>query len=189
MTATAILDLPDARQRVARVSVEDFHRMTDLGVYGKRAELIRGIVFEKPAVAPLHQRISKRLYDRLLTLELPDCTVRHESPLTLSDSEPIPDIAVASGPDSDFDNRHPSTAELVIEVAVSSEALDRENAALYAAGVKEYWIVLAARRRWKSIAAPKAASIASGGSMRTMKPSSARRFQPSAFRSQISSSS
>ncbi len=148
MSATAILDLPDARQRVARVSVEDFHRMTELGVYGKRAELLRGIVFEKPAVSPLHQKISKRLYDRLLTLDLPDCSIRHESPLTLSDSEPISDVAVASGRDSDFDERHPSTAELVIEVAVLSEALDRENAPLYAeAGVKEYWIVLAARRQ------------------------------------------
>ena len=33
---------------------------------------------------------------------------------------------------------------MVIEVAVSSPALDRENASLYAeAGVKEYWILLA----------------------------------------------
>ena len=43
---------------------------------------------------------------------------------------------------------HPTTAELVIEVAVSSPTLDRENATLYAeAGVKEYWIVLGPERR------------------------------------------
>ena len=40
--------------------------------------------------------------------------------------------------------QNPTTAELVIEVAVSSVSLDRENASLYAeAGIKEYWIVLA----------------------------------------------
>ena len=39
-------------------------------------------------------------------------------------------------------------AELVIEVAVSSPTLDRENASLYAGGgVKEYWIVLGPERR------------------------------------------
>ena len=37
----------------------------------------------------------------------------------------------------------PPPAELIVEVAVSSVALDRENASLYAeAGVQEYWIVL-----------------------------------------------
>ena len=35
----------------------------------------------------------------------------------------------------------------MVEVAISSVALDRENASLYAeAGVKEYWIVLGADR-------------------------------------------
>ena len=46
---------------------------------------------------------------------------------------------------ADFGTRHPSTAELVVEVAVSSIAPDRENASIYAeAGVPEYWIILAA---------------------------------------------
>jgi hypothetical protein len=36
----------------------------------------------------------------------------------------------------------------VEKIAVSNEALDRENAALYPeAGVKEYWIVLGARQQ------------------------------------------
>ena len=43
---------------------------------------------------------------------------------------------------------HPSTAELVIEVAVASPDLDRENASLYAeADVKEYWIILGSQRQ------------------------------------------
>lgn len=42
----------------------------------------------------------------------------------------------------------PDTAELAVEVAVSSPALDRENASLYAeAGVKEYWIVLGGEKK------------------------------------------
>jgi Uma2 family endonuclease len=51
---------------------------------------------------------------------------------------------IVRGEESDFDRKHPTTAELVIEIAVSSAALDRENASLYAeASVAEYWIVLA----------------------------------------------
>ena len=49
---SAILELPEARPLVAHLSVENFHRSGELGIYGKRAELIRGIVFEKPPVTP-----------------------------------------------------------------------------------------------------------------------------------------
>ena len=55
---------------------------------------------------------------------------------------------IVRGEESDYDEVHPTTAELVVEVAVSSAALDRVNASLYAeAGVPEYWIVLGEERR------------------------------------------
>lgn len=58
---------------------------------------------------------------------------------------PEPDISMVRGTLADFATRHPATAELVVEVAVSSVAPDRENASIYAeAGIAEYWIVLAA---------------------------------------------
>jgi Uma2 family endonuclease len=64
----------------------------------------------------------------------------------LADSEP--DTSITRGERWDYSRGHPVSAELVVEVAVSSPALDRENAALYAeAGVKEYWIVLGTERR------------------------------------------
>jgi Uma2 family endonuclease len=61
----------------------------------------------------------------------------------LSDSEPEPDVAVVSGDRDDYRDTHPTTALLVIEVAVTSADLDREKANLYAAaGIEEYLIVL-----------------------------------------------
>ena len=55
---------------------------------------------------------------------------------------------IVRGGVNDFDAAHPTSAELVVEVAVSSAALDRENASLYAENnVTEYWIVLGEERQ------------------------------------------
>ncbi len=145
---SAILEIPEVRQRVSPLSVEEYHRLGEFNEQGRRTELIRGVVIAKMSKSPLHRTISSRLY-RLLLSRLPEgFSVCKEEPLTLLDSEPEPDIAVTLGSDRDFSVSHPTTAELVVEVAVSSPALDRENASLYAeAGVKEYWIVLGHERR------------------------------------------
>lgn len=144
----AILDIPEVRQRLSRLSVEEYHRLDEFNENGRRTELIRGLVFEKMSKSPLHCTLAKRLYDKLASLLSAGFVVRQEAPLTLADSEPEPDVSVVSGRENDFATVHPSSAELVIEVAVSSATLDRENASLYAeAGVKEYWIVLGTERR------------------------------------------
>ena len=98
--------------------------------------------------SPLHGLIAALLYDRLAAQVPKGLSVWKEEPLTLADSEPEPDISITRGERRNRAQGHPSTAELVVEVAVSSPALDRENAALYAeAGIKEYWIVLGSERR------------------------------------------
>ena len=145
---SAILELPEVRRRVSPLSVEEYHQLGEYNGHGKRTELIRGIIIEKMSKSPRHSTIVSLLY-RLLLARLPaGFTVRQEQPLTFVDSEPEPDISVVRGRESDFADAHPTTAELVIEVAVSSPALDREIASLYAeAGVKEYWIVLGRERQ------------------------------------------
>ena len=144
----AILEIPEVRERVSALSVEEYHRLDEFNEKGRRTELIRGIVIEKMSKSPLHSFIAKRLYDRITAALPKGWVVRREDPITLSDSEPEPDIAVVRGAEADFFKAHPTTAALVVEVAVSSPSLDRENASLYAeAGVTEYWIVLAQERR------------------------------------------
>jgi Uma2 family endonuclease len=144
----AILEIPEVRQRLSPLSVEEYHRLDEFNENGRRTELIRGFVIEKMSKSPLHRTIASLLYRLLLSQLPPGYSIWKAEPLTLADSEPEPDIAVTRGQERDFATAHPSTAELVVEVAVSSPALDRENAALYAeAGVKEYWIVLGAERR------------------------------------------
>jgi Uma2 family endonuclease len=98
---------------------------------------------EKMPKSPLHRTVSAILYESLLAQLPRGYTVWKEEPLTLADSEPEPEISATRGDKRDFALVHPGTAELAVEVAVSSAALDRENASLYAeAAIKEYWIVL-----------------------------------------------
>src|SRR5438874_9879052 len=145
---TAILEIPEVRQRISRLSVEEYHRLDEFNENHRRTELIHGFVIEKMSKSPLHRIVVSRLYRLFLDRLPPGFSVWKEEPLTFIDSEPEPDISVVRGAEADFIARHPTTAELVVEVAVSSAAFDRENASLYAeAGVKEYWIVLALDRK------------------------------------------
>ncbi|OGK80283.1 MAG: hypothetical protein A2X52_06040 [Candidatus Rokubacteria bacterium GWC2_70_16] len=70
--------------------------------------------------------------------------VRTQLPVTLDDdSEPEPDVAVVAGSPRGQYGTHPSRAALIVEVAESSLASDREiKGSLYArAGIADYWIV------------------------------------------------
>ena len=143
-----MLEIPEVRARISPVSVAQYHAFPEFNENGRRTELIRGVVIEKMSKSPLHSSIARRLF-KLLQHGLPaHCTLLREDPLALADSEPEPDLAIVRGDEGDFAHRHPSTAALVIEIAVNSAAEDRALAALYAeAGVEEYWIVLPVERR------------------------------------------
>jgi len=145
---SSVLDSPQARERVVPLSVQVYHDLGERGMIAERSELLRGVIFEKMPKSPLHVRLV-RFLEVLLQKQLPaDFLLQKEDPLTLTDSEPEPDLAVIRGRESDFPTSHPTTAELVIEVSISTEDTDRAKAEIYAeAGVKEYWIVLPDRQR------------------------------------------
>jgi Uma2 family endonuclease len=139
----ALLEIPAIRKRAARLSVQDYHRLPELPV-----ELLRGTIIEKMSKSPLHAAVSDELRRLLSTQLRTGHFLRSEGPLTLADSEPEPDISIVKGESADFRHAHPATAELVIEVAVSSLEIDRVKALIYAeAGVKEYWIVCPQEKR------------------------------------------
>lgn len=160
---SSILELPEARSRAVRWSVEDYERfgemLADHGVLPKRAELIRGIIIEKMPKSQLHVDLSKRVYDTLLRALPLDYTVYQEGPLRLVDSEPEPDVSVVLGTEAERWGKRPLSALLVVEVAVSSVAMDREYASMYAeAVIPEYWIVLAESKKVEVRRAPQGGS-------------------------------
>jgi Uma2 family endonuclease len=144
---TALLDLPEVRDRIHRVSVSEYHRLGELGLISEKVELLRGIIVDKMSKSPLREYISQKLLMLLLRLIPNGFEVRPERPLTTIDSEPEPDISVVQGKPEDWLHGHPSTASLVIEVSMSSLLLDRSKATIYAeAKVPEYWLIRAEER-------------------------------------------
>jgi len=108
---------------------------------GQRVELLDGIITEMSPQSPEHAAIIQRL-SAYLAGAAAQGLLRVQLPLAVSDdSLPEPDLAVVDTQASR--TRHPSTAALVIEVAVTSHELDRSvKAGLYAtAEVATLWIV------------------------------------------------
>jgi Uma2 family endonuclease len=139
----SILDDPKVREAVFPLSVEFYHQAGELGLITEDVELLDGNLVKKMSKSSLHSWLVHFLF-RLLDRHLPpELFLRKEEPLTLDRSEPEPDLSVVLRVADDYRSRHPLTAELVIEVAVSTVEVDRQKAGIYAAaGVKEYWIVI-----------------------------------------------
>jgi Uma2 family endonuclease len=125
------------------LSVKAYHALGEMRLIPEKTELLYGQVFQKMSKSPLHSFLSEFLEDILRGAVPSGCHVRGEEPLTIEDSEPEPDLALVRGRREDFRQAHPTTAELVVEVCVTSHDFDRSKLRAYAsAGVKECWLVL-----------------------------------------------
>ena len=131
-----------------RFTVPEYHKMIDAGVFvgGPKTELIHGCVLEKPVPNPPHSFVTAELARLLSSLfTYPDYAVRVQDPITLSSSEPQPDLAAAIGPPRRYVARHPGPKDLVlvVEVSDSSTRIDRSTKLALYAGEKvvQYWIV------------------------------------------------
>lgn len=138
----APLDLPERR----RFTRSEFERAGALGLFeGERLELIGGEIVRK--VTPqqsAHAAAIRRVEEALRSVFNQGFDVRVQLPIALADhSEPEPDVSVVRGSFADYEQSHPTSALLVVEVADTSLRFDRgAKASLYAgARIPEYWIV------------------------------------------------
>lgn len=124
---------------------DEYYRMAEFGLFDhQRVELIEGnIVQMTPQDRPHADGITHATSVLVKAFEATHY-VRVQLPFDVgSISEPEPDFVVVRKEVSDAAARHPESADLVIEVAHSSLAYDREEkASLYArAGITDYWIM------------------------------------------------
>jgi Uma2 family endonuclease len=110
---------------------------------GRRAMLIDGVILEQGPMNPPHAITLGLVEEALRTAFGIGWWLRQQLPLILGqDTDPEPDIAVVPGRPRDYSG-HPTTADLLVEVADSSLSFDtNEKRLLYArAGIRDYWVV------------------------------------------------
>jgi len=132
----------------------DLHRWTraqydhaiEIGAFrpGDAVELLAGQLLVSEPQSSAHYTAIGLVEDALRAAIGSGWLVRSQGPIALDDdSEPEPDVSVTPGTRRDYRRQHPSRPVLVVEVAESSLAFDREHkGSLYArAGIADYWIL------------------------------------------------
>jgi Uma2 family endonuclease len=127
-----------------RWTCAEFHRFGDMGLFeGRRAMLIDGVILEEGPMNPPHAITLELVEETLRTAFGTGWRFRSQSPLVLGQHlDPEPDFAVMAGT-ARGSSGHPTTADLVVEVADSSLDFDtNEKRLIYArASIREYWVV------------------------------------------------
>jgi Uma2 family endonuclease len=132
--------------RTRRWTRAEYDRLIAIGVFheDEPVELLGGELVVSEPQSSAHYTAIALLEDALRSALGPGWLVRPQGPVALDDeSEPEPDISVAPGTARDYRHDHPARPVLVVEVAVSSLALDRlHKGSLYArARLEDYWIL------------------------------------------------
>ncbi|PYJ03220.1 MAG: hypothetical protein DME25_12830 [Verrucomicrobia bacterium] len=136
------------RPQIWPLSLKAYHALGEMGLIPENTELLYGQVFQKMSESPRHCVLFMRLLELLQRAVPSGLHVRPEQPIICGDSEPEPDLSVIHGSINDYRREHPSTAELVVEICVSSHDYDRSKLRAYAiSGVKEVWLVLEPERQ------------------------------------------
>jgi Uma2 family endonuclease len=127
---------------------DEYHRAAEVGILrpNEKLELIEGEILSKSPIGSQHSVTVHNVF-RFLSAAFSDSHyVTIHQPIALSDnSEPEPDVFIAVGKPSDYEDHHPTPAELklVVEISDTTLSFDRtRKAALYSASkIGEYWIV------------------------------------------------
>jgi Uma2 family endonuclease len=136
-----------------RVSVEQYHRMIEAGVFttDDRLELLEGLLVAKMPQNTPHVATIGRLQRRLGRLLPDDWLLEVQGPIVCRDSEPEPDFAILEGPEEKYDTRKPAARDVRLLIEVSDTSLGQDQGLklqLYARHrIPVYWIVNLVDRR------------------------------------------
>lgn len=135
-------------ESLKRISVEQYHSMIESGILGSdnRLELLDGYLVDRKPNNPFHVNVLHELQMILWKLITGrDCYQRNQSPITLSRSEPEPDIVLARGMNRDFATKHPHPADILLLIEVADSSLKQDQTTkqeIYARdGISIYWII------------------------------------------------
>lgn len=142
---TATLPLPQGLH-LRQFSVDEYHAMARAGILTEddAIELLEGWLVHKMTKNPPDTATTRAIRSALEECLPPGYFVDSQEPITLSASEPEPDVFVVRGTPAEYKRKHPraKAVALVVEVADSSLEQDRTTKKrVYARdGVPVYWI-------------------------------------------------
>ena len=144
---------------LAHFSLENYHQMIENGLLvNRRVELIDGLILEMSPEGTEHTYFSENLGKKLEKLLEKRAYVRENKPITLSNSEPEPDIAVVKLPRSQYFQHHPYPENILLLIEISKSTLDYDTSIkkkIYAQeNIPEYWVVDVNRRKLISYRSP-----------------------------------
>jgi Uma2 family endonuclease len=124
----------------------EYDRLIEIGVFqpGDQMELLGGDLIVAEPQSGAHYTAVYLAEEALRSAFGPGWLIRTQAPIALDEqSEPEPDVAVAPGTPREYSGQHPARPVLIVEVALSRLALDREHkGSLYArAHLGDYWVV------------------------------------------------
>jgi Uma2 family endonuclease len=129
-------------------TVAEYHKMAEAGILSEddRVELLEGEIVAMSPIGSRHAACVMRLTELLSERVVGRAHVNVQNPVRLGEhSEPQPDLALLRRRRDFYASSHPGPEDvlLVIEVAETSAAVDREvKVPLYARfGVPEVWLV------------------------------------------------
>lgn len=139
---------------IAKWSVEDYHQIIKTGILSDRpVELLEGTIIEMSPEGALHRKKCDAVADYLREKLRGYAKVYEAHPITLSTSEPEPDISIVRLPVSLYDNRHPYPEDIYWLIEIYDKTLSKDlqqKRLIYAeAGINEYWVIDAEKRELK----------------------------------------
>uniref|UniRef100_A0A7V4ANL0 Uma2 family endonuclease n=2 Tax=Thermus tengchongensis TaxID=1214928 RepID=A0A7V4ANL0_9DEIN len=130
-----------------KISLEEFHRMVEAGVFPEdlRLELVEGELLEMSPIGKRHAAKVARLTALLAPLVPEKAILFVQSPLVVGESELYPDLALLPPRPDFYEERLPEGKDALLVVEVSDTSLRHDlgvKVPLYAkGGVPEVWVV------------------------------------------------
>lgn len=139
--ASHVLEREFLRENFVPITVEAYQYLAEKNLISENSELIEGVIVKKMSKSPIHYSFTQKLMLFFQDKISSKYWIRPEGPILSKHSVPEPDIAIVDFRDDYYAEAHPSYAHLVIEISLTTLALDRDKADIYAsANIPEYWI-------------------------------------------------
>ncbi|NJN73322.1 MAG: Uma2 family endonuclease [Limnothrix sp. RL_2_0] len=131
---------------LAKWTVGEYHELIEKGLLDhKKVELLNGELIEMAPESPMHRKTMRYGETYLRNLCGDAAIIFAGHPITLTDSEPEPDLAIICPPEETYDERHPNATDVLLLIEVSRTTLSydigKKKETYAKENIQEYWVL------------------------------------------------